>query len=170
MRLRRLELAIIALTLAFVCFVGGYLTGRSRGVVSISPAVEAQRDGQVEPVLQVGAAAAPKSEAAHQSPIATEAAPQLPQPQPPQLPQAEQIIVPEPVPQAAFDALGRININTASQSELMDLPGIGEALSLRILDYRNAHGPFRRIEELRNVSGIGEKRFEAIMDKVTIGQ
>jgi competence protein ComEA len=69
----------------------------------------------------------------------------------------------------SYDAFGRININTASRSELMDLPGIGSSLSERIVDYRNTHGSFRTIEDLRRVSGIGEKRFEAIMNRITVG-
>jgi len=90
-------------------------------------------------------------------------------------PQAEQppAVMPEQATPSATvssrDAQGRININTASRSELMDLPGIGSSLSERIVDYRNANGPFRSIEEIRNVSGIGERRFEAIMDKITVG-
>jgi competence protein ComEA len=51
----------------------------------------------------------------------------------------------------------------------MDLPGIGSVLASRIVDYRRQHGDFARVEDLRNVSGIGEKRYEAIYDKVTVG-
>ena len=64
---------------------------------------------------------------------------------------------------------GRININTATHSELMTLPGIGEVIAQRIIDYRTEHGNFRCVEDLLNVSGIGEKRLEAILDYVTVG-
>jgi competence protein ComEA len=63
---------------------------------------------------------------------------------------------------------GKININTAGVAELEKLPGLGPALAQRIIDYRNAHGPFKSIEELKNVSGIGEKRFAELKDHVTL--
>jgi len=62
-----------------------------------------------------------------------------------------------------------ININTASKEELETLPGIGEVLSQRIIDYRRTNGYFKSIEEIKEVSGIGEKKFEAIKDLITVG-
>lgn len=61
----------------------------------------------------------------------------------------------------------RININTASSSTLETLPGIGPSFAQRIIAYRE-QGPFRSIEELMEVSGIGEKRFAAVQDLVTV--
>jgi competence protein ComEA len=61
-----------------------------------------------------------------------------------------------------------INLNTATLDQLETLPGIGPSLGQRILDYRQEHGPFRSVEDLLNVSGIGEKRLADLRSKVTV--
>ena len=62
-----------------------------------------------------------------------------------------------------------ININTATSAQLENLPGIGPVIAQRIVDYRNAYGPYTSPGQLINVSGIGEKRLSAIWDYITIG-
>lgn len=62
---------------------------------------------------------------------------------------------------------GKININTGSMTELDSLPGIGEAIAQRIIEYRST-SPFRSIEEIKNVSGIGDKKYESIKDLITV--
>jgi competence ComEA-like helix-hairpin-helix protein len=62
----------------------------------------------------------------------------------------------------------RININTASASELEALPGIGKGLAERIIEHRQKYGPFAKPEHLIMVRGISEHRFQAIRDQITI--
>lgn len=62
----------------------------------------------------------------------------------------------------------KININRASQAELEALNGIGEVLSQRIIQYRESSGPFRNIEDIMKVSGIGTKKFDSIKDQISI--
>ena len=61
-----------------------------------------------------------------------------------------------------------ININKANIIELKELPGIGDVLAGRIIEYRSDKGEFKSIEELKNVNGIGDKKFDDIKDKVTV--
>jgi competence protein ComEA len=73
------------------------------------------------------------------------------------------------LPQEARTPAGtkRININTASQEELVSLPGIGEVIAKRIIEYRQSQGPFRRPEDLLKVKGIGPKKLEKIRDLIS---
>lgn len=63
---------------------------------------------------------------------------------------------------------GKININKANLEQLMALPGIGEVKAQAIIDYRTKNGPFKSIQEIMNVTGIGEKTFEKIQDMITV--
>ena len=172
MRIRRLELSLIALTLAFACFTGGYFVGR-KGAVNVV-ALAPQQDEHIT--------------AAAQLPPANQVQEPLPSAAGNEMKTAVQIVnnpdeanesaVQETQPQdggtqtgapqvgAPKGGDGRININTASRGELTDLPGIGDTLAGRIIDYRLQHGPFIQVEDIRGVSGIGEKRYEAIKELI----
>ena len=62
----------------------------------------------------------------------------------------------------------KINLNTATEEQLQSLPGIGPSSAKNILEYRNKAGKFNRIEEIINVKGIGEKKFQKIKDRLTV--
>ena len=62
----------------------------------------------------------------------------------------------------------KININTATQTELESLTGIGPSTALKIIDYRKENGRFKNIEEIKNVPGIGESKFKAIENEICI--
>lgn len=61
-----------------------------------------------------------------------------------------------------------LNINNATSRQLEELPGIGSVLAERIIEYRERNGVFRNIEEIKDVPGIGEKKFEAIKELITV--
>lgn len=73
-----------------------------------------------------------------------------------------------PASGASSSAEGKININTADKNALMQLPGIGQVIAERIVAYREQGQGFKSIEDIMNVSGIGQKKYEGIKDMVTV--
>ena len=67
-------------------------------------------------------------------------------------------------------AVGLININTATIEELDTLPGIGPSTAQKIIEYRESNGPFAAIENIMDVTGIGEAKFAKIKDQITVGE
>ena len=66
------------------------------------------------------------------------------------------------------EAGSKININTATYEELQEITGVGPVIAQNIIDYREVHGPFQMIEDIMNVSGIGEARFEEMKNEITV--
>ncbi len=69
-----------------------------------------------------------------------------------------------------LDTPEKVDLNTATVGELITLPGIGEVLAARIIAYREEHGPFQTLNQLKGVNGIGDKVVEAIAELVTLGE
>jgi competence protein ComEA len=65
-------------------------------------------------------------------------------------------------------AVERVDLNTATATQLQTLPGVGPALAMRIIEYRDANGRFARIEDVMNVRGVGEATFLRMRDLLTV--
>ncbi|MFO7664968.1 MAG: helix-hairpin-helix domain-containing protein [Chloroflexota bacterium] len=87
---------------------------------------------------------------------------------PPPVINAPTVTVPDIDRLGGITVQGLININTASQRDLELLPGIGPAMAERIIAHREANGPFATVEAIMDVSGIGDAKFEAIRDLITV--
>jgi len=66
------------------------------------------------------------------------------------------------------DSNNLISINTATKEELMTLPGVGESKAIAIIKYREENGLFKNIDDIKNVTGIGDKMFEKIKNSITV--
>jgi competence protein ComEA len=66
------------------------------------------------------------------------------------------------------DKNNKININTATKEELETLDGIGASLALRIIEYREKNGKFKNMEDIKNVTGIGDSKYDAIKDNIKV--
>lgn len=63
---------------------------------------------------------------------------------------------------------GKININRADETQLQEIPGVGPATAEKIIEYRETIGRFQTVEDIKNVSGIGEKTFESMKEYITV--
>jgi comEA protein len=157
MKGKRAETIVIVLSLLLAAFAGGYFTGRnavSGGGTSVytqlpipleetTPGNNQNSETQEEPALPDDSSVIPLTGQPSEESKETSNA---------ENPQE-----------------GKININTADVDELMTLPGIGQVIAQRIVDFREEYGPFSTVEELLDVSGIGEKKLDAIKDLVYVG-
>ncbi len=83
-------------------------------------------------------------------------------------PQADQRGSERTTPAAKASSSGPLNLNTATVAQLEALPGIGKSVAERILQYREKRGGFKKVEDLMNVRGIGEKSFLKLKPLITV--
>lgn len=154
----KIEYVVSFVALALICFLAGVFVGRNSVRISdsvvfeiekVAPSetevtVEKEKDDEARLVKDSGESEMPDM-------LSESTMNELPM---------------ETVGEQAADGL--MDINTATAEELQMLPGIGEALSQRIIDYREENGPFESVEEIMLVSGIGETKFEAIRSMITV--
>ena len=132
MKLKWYELLLAALTLAFLCFVAGFVLGRSKGGDAV--VITTQYEPSPSPAITL---------------LSDE-------------PSGDTRALP-----GTDEEPGLVNINTATAEEMASLPGVGDILAERIVEYRGEHGAFATIYDLTAVPGIGEGKLEAMKDRIT---
>ena len=150
---------LAALVLLFGGFTGGFFLGRNTrvGTIQTTRTVYETVPGETVILMQeVLVTLPPETTTSPEETIPSRSNPSTQTDKPKETqPKKEEVTFP-------------VNINTASAKELDALPGIGEVLAQRIIDYRNANGPFQSVYDLIKVKGIGEKTLEKIKPYATV--
>ena len=150
MKISRLEFVLLLLTAACLAFFAGWFLGGQSAPGTVRIAAQHSPEPPATsspPASQTPPAASPEPE--ETGPAASEAQASAPSPYAPGAP-------------------GLVIINTAGSEELQTLPGIGEKRAEDIIAYREEHGPFRIVEDITDVSGIGEGILSRIIDYITV--
>jgi competence protein ComEA len=153
-QLHKAEIIILALTLICLVFTAGFFTGKSvsGGVVTVERLIET-----ATPIPEGSGSSASSMPAA------------VPETSVPETPGVTAETAATPATAAITAVTEKININTASLAELDSLPGIGPVIAGNIIEYRETHGAFTTIDELMDVDGIGQAKFAALKDSITVG-
>ena len=154
--------ALTALVLVFSGFTGGFFLGRNTRVQAIqtTKTVHVELPGETVVVMKEILVTLPP-----ETTLPEETIP--PRSNPTQTSQPKET-TPKTTKPAEKKVTFPVNINTASKQELEALPGIGEVLSQRIIDYRQANGSFTSVDELVKIKGIGEKTLAKLKPYATV--
>lgn len=151
MKISRLEFVLLLLTTACLAFFAGWFLGGQSAAGTVRITAQHSPEPSVMASLPVS-----------QTPVTASPEPSV------TVPVETEVQTPAPSSSAPEQQSGLININTADSETLQTLPSIGEKRAAAIIAYREEHGPFRIVEDITNVSGIGEGILSQIIDHITV--
>lgn len=155
MKITKVEWAAILAACIIASFTLGFYLGRCSSPTMLSISAPAE-------TAAASASAAPVSASVPAASALPEAAASF-------VESSVSVQEPQELPASGQTASGLVNINTATLEELDTLPGIGPVIAQRIVDYRTQYGPFTTKEQLKNVSGIGDKKYSDIENLIEVG-
>ena len=182
MKIRNVEAVILVISAMFVCLMVGFFWGQSTARGEITVTVE-KNDGQDSSLSEeISVSDSGQTQQSAENTAQQDAAPEASSAQTAAVLTAlpgtstqdgGDVQSQTPQPESSFSEAaqgdGLININTASAQQLEALPGIGEVLAQRIVDYRKEIGRFASYEQIMDVNGIGEATLAKIRDLITLG-